>query len=301
MNMSELGVSDDAKPLAAGVRLLTLRAESRVREYTSRMRKGHPSKQIIFIHIPKTAGTTVFEYVKACVGGRNSGRTAKLSELSLSRDLDESKIQKARDARFCTGTISWPTVEKIVQGNHAFVFTFLREPYRRLWSLYNFLHGARYPQRMIPPEFRTLYDDITRMSAKTFFSSTDPQLLHMTDNAMVRQLGGNMKCLSVDEESGPNLVEAAQRNLSKLDYVGFTDTFAADFPRIVSLVDLPRLKEVPVIKVSRPELKSEADKSRAFDAFVDEVGPIIDPLVRWDQELYEFAEREYRDREQPLV
>ncbi len=269
---------------------IALRLNTRMREYTGKWRGGRAKRQIVFVHIPKTAGTSVADYMRLCVGGRSSGRTVVVrSEFRIGQGLDQDVCAKARSARFCTGHMTWPTAERICDREDAFIFTFLRDPRQRLFSLYSYLNGASFPQRYVPEGFEDLYASIPTMTASDFLTSHDPRLVQMTDNVMVRQLAGGMDRVDLDDGAGHELLEAAKKAVTRLDYVGFTETFDHDFPEIAGRTNLPSPKRVPVVKVSRPHLTSQAERMQEFQRFEREVADAIEPLVRWDQQLYEFA------------
>jgi Sulfotransferase family len=277
---------------------MSLRCETRIRELTSRWRTGAAPKRIIFIHIPKSAGTSVMDYFRTCIGSKKSGRTVKLDEFVLGKRIDDAAFERARRARYCTGHISWAAVEKIRDGSGDFVFTVLRDPRRRLWSLYNFLHGNAFPATMIPRELADLYADITHMSPREFLCARDERLRYIIDNVMVRQLSGNMPLIPDTQKQADPMLEAAKANIAKLDYVAFTETFDRDFVRIVEAVDLPPARQVPHAKKSVPTLKDATGIRDDFSVFEQETGDLIDPLAQWDQLFYDWAVTTYRDRAQ---
>ena len=234
------------------------------------------------------------DFMRACIGSKRSGRTVVLRSefvIGLKPNLDVER--RARLARYCTGHASWPTMERVRKGADTFMFTILRDPRRRLWSLYNYLSGGNFPAKMIPHGMHDLYADMLSMTARDFFTCADPRLRTQIDNVMVRQLGGGMEHLPPTAYQGSALTQAAKRNLALLDYVGFTESFAADFPLIIAAIDLPPARAVPHAKISQPHLRDTAARERAFERFCDEVGSDLEALVTWDQELYNFAVNEF--------
>jgi len=274
---------------------VSIRTKTEIRQRARILLAGEQPKNILFLHIPKTAGTSAMNYIQTCVGGRKSGNTVKLSEIVRGKAIDDGKLQRAKRARFCLGHISWSTVEQICQGRETYVFTVLRDPGQRLWSHYKFLNLDRVPRRSVPAEHVDLYEEVRNMSPLEFVSSEEPLLRHFTDNLMVRQLGGGMDDLSLSEIDGKQLLDAAMRNLTQLDYVGFVDTFDEDLQEIVKSIGLPPMKNVPRSNVSQPSLKNGDARASDFRQFESEVGSAIEPLVRWDQQLYDFARAEFRE------
>ena len=236
-------------------------------------------QQIVFMHVPKTAGTSLRAYIRDCVGGKRSGRMVALrSELRTgSTPIDSCTMEAARCARFCTGHIFYETANSVQSSQNSFVFTILREPRHRLWSQYRYLRDGKYPHGTVSEDVADLYDDITRMTPLEFFSSTDSRIRELTDNIMVRQFGGT--------------VLEARRNLEKLDYVGFTETFDHDVPRILKAVNLPVPSRIPRLKVS--------NSFRDMPTQSNDVTAAMAPLVELDSVLYEHALRLTKER--PLV
>lgn len=277
-------------------RKLSLRVRTRFRERVATLHGNRPADLAVFIHIPKTAGTSLIEYIQGCVGSRSSGRTVKMSELVRGKQIDEFSVRRARDARFCVGHISWSIVERIREDRNAYTFTVLRDPMERLWSFYNYLKAGEFPDSMIPPELFDLYKNARSWTPRQFVGSADERLLHMTDNIMVRQLGGSLQDGRGGGLRAPLLLQAAKQNLATIDHVGFTDTFDDDFAAITGALDLPSTAAVPRVKVSQPWLSTQAERRRSFESFTDSIGSDADWLVRWDMQLYRFA-RKLRHRE----
>lgn len=272
---------------------LLKRSATRLREASSRWRVGHEPRQIIFMHVPKSAGTSMGAYLRHCVGSKRSGRTVVLrGEYDPDAPADPARLERARRARLCMGHFSWATLERI-RREGAYLFTILRDPTERLWSQYNYLTRRTYPDSLIPKNQHDLYDRTLGMSPREFFTFEDPRHRHAIDNGLTRQIGGGMDPLPLDADRMRDLVGAAKRNLRKMNHVGFTDTFDDDFRSILKRLDLPRPRQVPHDKKSNPSLSGRKSKAEAFERFKAETGDLLKPLVRYDDQVYRFARAEF--------
>jgi len=83
-------------------------------------------RRIFFLHIPKTGGMTVQQYLTCCFGGKRGRRRCKLGEIYLNQPPSERKIARARASRFVCGHYSWASIERIGLREDDYIFTFLR-------------------------------------------------------------------------------------------------------------------------------------------------------------------------------
>lgn len=110
---------------------------------------------------------------------------------------------------------------------------------------------------------------------------------------MVRQISGNLFEIPLTEQRWEELLEQAKCNLMSMDYIGFQETFATDFPRIVEQIGLPKVKQVPRYNVTTDLYKKENQdmKDQLSDPAILEM--MMD-LTCWDQKLYDFAARRFK-------
>jgi hypothetical protein len=237
---------------------------------------GNESHRVIFMHVPKTAGSSISLFMKSHFGSSRSHRVVTIGELEDQRVLPE-QIDAARKAQYVGGHFGWDTLEKI-RGD-AFVFTFLRDPVQRLKSMYwhrrgERKNGADFARRH--PTFRS------------FIESNDPEILLWTNKAMTRQLmtgfADPAPCFLTPKE----LASAAISNLKTVDYVGFTERFESDFTRIAARTGLPVPAVVPRVNVSADRLVNQArDWARAPVSEADR--NLAERLVAADRILFEQA------------
>ncbi len=217
------------------------RALFRLQETCGAASVKHCPAQTVFLHVPKSAGSSVTEYFACFIGKSGSDRFVKMEKFrggDPHADVSAEGVQKARNGRFVTGHFDWHTLEAVRQP-HAFVFTFLRDPAARLLSLYHYLHHIdenTQPEESMKEWFRHMKS----LTLEEFFSSNDSRALYETNNFMVRQFSGQLNGGAGVDAPFETMLEQALRNLETLNYVGFQETFTDDFAALVKKTGFPQ-------------------------------------------------------------
>lgn len=241
----------------------------RLRQLTSLRGVISQRPRIIFIHIPKTAGTTVRAHLRACIGSNSSGRSVGLTDIPFEDAPDESRLDSAMTAQLVHGHMGWESVEKIDPYN-AFTFTFLRDPRARLQSLYR--HLTTYPRQATNKRLQKLSDACHGLSPAQLAHSRDPVILSHADNYVVRQLAGCVRDYPVRADEWPALLEKAHKNLDSLDFVGLQENFSQDILIVLDQLNLPKAAKFVALNGSpRKDCPIEVDPA----------------LYEWDQKLFD--------------
>lgn len=283
--MSELPrITDISRPAAMRLRITTLLAGI---HSTIRSSPGSPSR-IIFIHIPKTGGVTVEQYLACCLGGKRGRQRCKLNEIYINQPPNDREIDSARASRFVFGHFSWASVERIGLRKDDYIFTFLREPRRRLYSAYRFM--VNYPEdRLLDSAKKSRIERCRGITQLDMFTTKDLDLRCTIDNYMVRQLSGRLTDYPLQESQWPVLLEAAKRNLRSLNFVGFQETYEVDFKTVLHQLNMPCLSAIPRKNAIDEIIKRAGRDSTVHREDPSEVAAAMTPLVRWDEQLYEYA------------
>jgi hypothetical protein len=238
---------------------------------------GKLPRRVIFMHIPKTAGSSVSLFMKSHFGSSRSRRVVTLDE-TRGRRVFADEINAARAARYVGGHFGWDTLEEI-RGD-AFVFTFLRDPVQRLKSAYWHLRG----EADVGTEIATRYPTF-----RAFIESNDSR----TRDVMACQLAGSFA--SETPSLAPEGVAArAISHLATFDYVGFTENFNSDFAHIAAAAGLPAPTIAPRTNVSAERLAGAArENARAPLSEIDRV--LAETRVPVDRILFEHARRHVID------
>ncbi len=255
---------------------------------TNLLHAGEQPRKIIFIHVPKTAGTSTWKQIKAIVGPRSLGFTVRLH-----RDPDpfeddyEELIGRCRRALFVSGHISWSTVEDIRGGSDAFTFTILRDPAERLKSLYRFFGLRGRSLRNAGPPY--ISRRIANMTPIEFFQHRSPMLRWHCDNFITRQFAGTLGNIYLTEDEGHAMLERAKANLATLDFIGFQENYEEDLSEIFRRLGLPNLRRVRRMYATTSDAGETNTNTNTNGSFDEDLMPVIEPLIRFDKELVDFA------------
>ncbi len=263
-----------------------LRGSTHVRRLLGALGMAKAPKRLVFVHVPKMAGTSAKDYVISCVGSRKSGHTVIFTDMFLGEDVDERDLEKAHTARFVCGHFSW-AVKQQIGGEPAITFTTLGDPAERLWSLYFTLRATR--PKLIRPEMADIYKWSKELPPKEFYALDDDRVRYFTDNAIVRQFAGSFDWRPQTEAEWQDLLETAKRNLREFDFICFKDSFDQDFVNVLKAAGLPVVLPIGQRNVTSDDAFAETEKRKAKAAFVDTAQSTVGPLVRWDQMFVDYA------------
>lgn len=265
---------------------LRLRLVTGSRFFFGRFGIGRMPKKIIFLHIAKSAGTTAKDYLTACVGSRKHGQTVLISDFFPDELVSEDDLRLAKAARFVSGHFSWSALEALEPEANT-TFTTLCDPGERLWSLYYSLRTTANKNRrkaMVP-----VYRWARELDPGAFYAIDDARINHIADNVMVRQLSGNLETIPRTEGEWRSRLEQAKENLQKLTHICFKQTLDQDFVEVLRRAHYPVVEPIGRRNVTRDAELEPGRKSEVRAKFISQSSELIEPLVRWDREIYEYA------------
>lgn len=196
-----------------------------VREATSTLLDPLP-RPAVFLHIQKTAGTSVQEMARAIYGNENVISHADYKSLG---------VEGCRGVPFVSGHFGFSFVKALEFERYR--FTFLRDPVQRLISLYRFCRSR-------DPNESLLYRIAQQTTLDEFLEPRygDTHWRAVWNNQTFQLYQGYGADLvgetQLDAWNVPrvDLVAGAITNLKHFDFVGFQETFARDIRLVFDAV-----------------------------------------------------------------
>lgn len=134
------------------------------------------SPNIVFLHIPKTAGQSVHHFLQALVGADQVAPARVNDQLSL------LSIPELRRYRLFSGHLDWALLDCIQPPK--FVFTILRNPVDRILSFYFYLRAEA--QKLSGEELRRPENQgkqaVLHLSCDDYFTGGKPHIRAFLDN-----------------------------------------------------------------------------------------------------------------------
>lgn len=161
-------------------------------------------KKLVFIHIPKTAGTSLKHLLES-----NYAESERLAIYNRDR-LDERLAEALQDPKIKCIYGHFP-LRPVVVDSDAVVVTLFREPIARTVSHYN------HYKRGLNEEHRKLMEGV--------HTPEDFTQLPQGNNRQTAFISGHLK--NADFFADPDALDLAMRNLERIDYAGFTEHFNA--------------------------------------------------------------------------
>ncbi len=220
-------------------------------------------KTIIFLHIPKTAGTSLRNMITKIYPGPQC--LLLYYPAPYSPDTIHTIEQQLSPAKILYGHVSFG-IHQLLGVKDPQYMTFLRHPFARVISLYH--HYAR-------TEGTPYYSAIRGgLSLPAFL---ERRLTHETNNHMTRILSGYSKPGILDEDK---VLEQALSNLDQyFSFVGLTDQFEKSVALLAQQLNWARKPAIPRLNVGKNTSKIIGLNS--------ETQPILEKYNRLDKLLYE--------------
>lgn len=234
------------------------------------IRKG---ETLLFLHVPKTAGTTLSRIAERHVPAGRQYRLGPRSQEAIERFNGWPAARRAR-YRLISGHFPYGVHEQ-VPGPSVYI-TMLREPLERVVSFHNFVRNdpAHYLRRRLSPAQCD--------SLECFARTTDCRAV---DNGQTRQLAGDWGLVPFGGCTQA-MLDRALANLRRIAVVGLTERFSASVLLFGRRLGWRHLGFRPLNRsINRPVL--ERIGAGAHEALL--------ALNRYDVELYAGARRMFEE------
>ncbi|NUQ05112.1 MAG: sulfotransferase family 2 domain-containing protein [Anaerolineae bacterium] len=178
---------------------------------------------LFFIHIPKTAGTSVIDFLDRHYSADEIAPAMLPEQLVL---IPQGEIEKYRLLR---GHFGYKY--RMLLPKNTKTITILRDPIERIISYYYYLRreSARLPRNRVPEHVRVA----TSLSLEEFASSKE--LYFLTSNCQVSTLISTPR-QNIDVYSHSQIVDLITTRLSELFFVGFTEILESSVETLCTLL-----------------------------------------------------------------
>lgn len=237
---------------------------------------GAACPRVVFLHIPKCAGSTVNRHFTINIGSVSSGRTVVLNSMDGTA-YDPGAIAKAQSAPYVTGHFGFDTLTAVSGG--AITFVFLRDPVRRLLSLYYYCRSIW----DAPNPYSLPLEQAHRMDFLDFCLSRDPAIRSFVDNTQARTLAGDYVLHGQDNYDRHAVARQSKTNLDDIDYVGFAKTTDQD------IAHLARMTETAVAGKGVVRNKTISPEYTSQDYDIPRLEQALRPVIDLDLALYDYA------------
>lgn len=242
-------------------------------------RPAFVNKPIFFMHIAKTAGSSVNKFFIDHFGRDNA--TAHIEWVKDPAMLDKHQ--------FISGHITLAQFERDFDTKHFYTATMVRDPVRQLVSHLNWVRHLSEPEKADflnghPPDVRDISAKLWRLdfsdpaSLANFVANLEPSERSLFDNRQCRYFHAIPAARRYDEMA----FKKAEENLSRFDFVGLTENFE---PAIRYLAG-----RAGIVKAWEKAPRANVNKfDYGFDIKNPQLVTAVEPLIRYDQALYRRA------------
>jgi len=230
------------------------------------MGESEIKKPALFLHIQKTAGTSIVDLAAEHYGNHN---------ISAYADYFDKNPIKFQRTRFVSGHFGYDFARHIISNRYS--FTFLRKPADRILSFYYFCLNQN------PKEFE-IYETTQENTLEQFLTlalESPDNYSHIWNNQvwmLAHGWGGNKTISDYTEEE---LLALSIQHLNEFDFIGFTETFDHDIKIILKALGISKKGSIR---------KSNVTKNKHFlSELPTSTRKLLDQLTELDTRLYEHA------------
>ncbi|RLL49162.1 hypothetical protein D8Y20_13225 [Mariprofundus sp. EBB-1] len=235
--------------------------------------KKEPERELVpalFMHIQKTAGTSIVEIAKQHYGDKN---------IVSHGDYSGRKPECLSGKLFISGHFGYEYAESLLSSRYS--FTFLRDPVERVLSFYYFCRTKKTNEHPI-------YQVAQSSSLEVFLRAgiREPSVRAYILNNQVWQLahgfgGENSIAFRKFFFRPEELLDLAKMHLNNFSHIGFTETFEKDEKIVLSALRIPESEGGMRINVTK-------NRPSIADLSITE-SKLLEELTLWDQLLYQYA------------
>lgn len=227
-------------------------------------------KQALFLHVQKTAGTSIMEMARELYG--IAGVVSHADFMDLGRD-------GCNQYPFVSGHFGYDFAEPLLKDRYA--FTFLRDPMERLISLYWFSRSAPEDNILYNSAKQYSFDEFLQLGRRITGEEPHPLRPQLWNNQTYQLAHGYGSDVEIDDCDPKALLARAMLNLRKFDFIGFTESFESDSRKIFR--NLARFR-----RLTKYQSNITVDRPRASELPNTTIA-LLREMTNLDRELYRHA------------
>ena len=220
-------------------------------------------KPALFLHIQKTAGSSIVEYARQYY-----------SSVISHGDFMYCKPEEFNDIQFISGHFGYEFAKYYIPRRYSFVF--LRDPVERVLSFYYYCRSGNLNDFKAYRAARE--NNLEQFLALGF---TDYSIGHGIVNNQAWQLACDYGLRNIRKYTNSEIQELAINHLDNFSYIGFTETFDEDRDNLMKALGLP---------IPECDTKTNANYGRPNRKDITSNAlEILHEITRADQVLYDEA------------
>lgn len=227
------------------------------------------SRPLLFVHIPRTGGTSITDLLLRALAGLPTLTVPNFWGASIDR------VPELDTYEFVAGHFGMDVRERFARPPR--VFTFLRDPFERVASLYDF--GRSREVEGLPKTAQRLLPILRESSLEEFVLHEDPEIRRVVQNSQTWQLADGHFTEPYRPPDARSL-ELAKHHLDDSDFVGIFERLPQSVEALCRWLELPSAPALAHMN-ARP---ASADSSRD-----PEFRRRVREHLELDLELYEYA------------
>lgn len=240
-----------------------------------RLREG---EQMCFIHIPKTAGTTMSAILESRFDH------AKICPTPYWRNLRVMRKKEMKAYQLFRGHFPYDVVD-LVPGKPVCI-TMLRDPIERVISAYEFMKTCI----IVYPAARKVQEKARSLSLKDYVRDPD---VNGVINAQTRMIAGRDCQSKKIDQRDPIALEIAKENLQTFAFVGITEQFWDSMGLLSYQFGWTPPKEIQRLMVGKKKLRRENLPQDVID--------VITEYNQLDLEFYQYSQSLFEAQQAKMV
>lgn len=244
-----------------------------------------PNAKLVFQHIPKTAGTTIHDYLVNFIGEDNTCK-ARFDDII---NYPRGNINRLT---FFSGHYNLESINYIP--GKKFVFTFFRDPTERIKSLYRFWAShtdeAIEKNNLIGPRLSKEYNfsDFLKLQHQIVEINFNNHLTKMITGLTVNQFNH-----LVENNQEEVIISLGKQAINNLFFIGFQETFSEDFEALLTLLSIPVSKPFKRVRDSKKFGTAENIQNKAVTtnlfSDIEQTKHTLQKLTYFDDILFNYA------------